>query len=230
MSIRHGALELPDVAGAVHGWVRRALDLGIAGSAVIVLAPLFGLIALVLYLEGGRPILFAQTRIGAGGRPFRMYKFRKFHTRCDSSGCPLTVEHDSRMTPSGRILAATKLDELPQLWNVLSGDMAIVGPRPESLAFIDCFRGGYEDVLRYKPGLLGPSQVLFRHEARLYPSSEEPTRFYRRVLFPAKAKLDLAYFPHRTIASDVAWMARGAMAILGWVPAAPNPESRRHLP
>ncbi|MFI5412040.1 sugar transferase [Kaistia sp. UC242_56] len=230
MSIQHAALDLPEVSDAAHGWARRALDLGIAGSAAIFLAPLFGLIALALYLEGGQPILFAQTRVGTGGRPFQMYKFRKFHPDCDTPGLPLTIEGDSRMTPIGRILAVTKLDELPQLWNVLSGDMAIVGPRPESLAFADCFRGGYEAVLRYKPGLLGPSQVLFRHEAQLYPSTEEPTRFYRRTLFPAKAKLDLAYFPHRTIASDVAWMARGAMAIFGRVPAAPNLGDRGRHP
>ena len=230
MSIRQAGLGLPVVSAAPHGWGRRALDIGVAASAMIVLAPLFAVIALVLYCEGGRPILFAQTRIGAGGRPFQMYKFRKFHVSCDSSGCPLTVVGDSRMTPAGRVLAATKLDELPQLWNVLNGDMAIVGPRPESLAFIDCFRGGYENVLRYKPGLLGPSQVCFRDEASLYPSSEEPTRYYRRALFPAKARLDLAYFPHRTITADVAWIARGAFAILGWVPAPPKLDSPRRHP
>jgi lipopolysaccharide/colanic/teichoic acid biosynthesis glycosyltransferase len=230
MSAPQDAPDLPTVAGARHGIARRLLDLGIAGSAAIVLAPLLGLIALALYLEGGRPILFAQTRLGAGGRHFRMYKFRKFHTLCGPDGYPLTLQGDSRMTPVGRILAATKLDELPQLWNVLGGDMAIVGPRPESLAFIDCFRDGYEDVLRYRPGLVGPSQVLYRHEARLYPSNEEPTRYYRQALFPAKAKLDLAYFANRTIASDIGWIARGAMAILGFFPAASSLEPRAQRP
>jgi len=229
MSIQNVSLDLPAVPDAAHGWGRRALDLGIAGSAAIVLSPVFGLIALALYLEGGQPI-FTQTRVGAGGRPFQMYKFRKFRPDCDTSGPPLTVEGDSRMTPIGRILAITKLDELPQIWNVLCGDMAIVGPRPESLAFADCFRGGHEEVLRYKPGLLGPSQVVFRHEAQLYPSAEEPTRFYRQTLFPAKARLDLDYFPHRTIASDLAWMARGAMAIFGRASAQPKPMDRGHHP
>jgi lipopolysaccharide/colanic/teichoic acid biosynthesis glycosyltransferase len=150
-----------------------------------------------------------------------MYKFRKFRTNCAPDGCPLTVEGDRRMTTIGRILAATKFDELPQLLNVVNGDMAIVGPRPESLAFANCFSGGFERVLQFRPGLLGPSQVFFRHECRLYPPLEDPTFFYREVLFAAKAKLDLAYFPSRTIASDVAWIVRGALAVIGLSPATP---------
>jgi lipopolysaccharide/colanic/teichoic acid biosynthesis glycosyltransferase len=118
------------------------------------------------------------------------------------------------------------LDELPQLWNVLRGDMAIVGPRPESLAFADCFRNGFENVLRYKPGLFGPSQVSFRYESWHYPPNEDPTLFYRHVLFPAKATLDLAYFPHRTIAADIGWMVRGVLAILGRGPKVPPVEDQ----
>ncbi|TGS51973.1 sugar transferase, partial [Mesorhizobium sp. M3A.F.Ca.ET.201.01.1.1] len=97
------------------------------------------LIAVSLLAAGGGPVLFAQTRLGAGARPFRMYKFRKFDVRCDPHGLALTVAGDNRMTRIGRVLAATKFDELPQLWNVIIGDMAIIGPRPESLAFADCF-------------------------------------------------------------------------------------------
>ncbi|WP_258052336.1 sugar transferase [Mesorhizobium sp. INR15] len=174
-------------------------------------------IALALLLESGWPVLFTQTRMGAGARPFRMYKFRKFGVRCSPHGLALTVAGDSRMTRIGRILAATKLDELPQIWNVFRGEMAIVGPRPESLAFADCFHGGFEAVLRYKPGLLGPAQVLFRHEAHFYPQSTDPLLFYREILFPAKARLDLSYYPQRTIASDIVWMAWGLLAVLGRV-------------
>jgi lipopolysaccharide/colanic/teichoic acid biosynthesis glycosyltransferase len=131
------------------------------------------------------------------------------------------MNNDSRFTKVGKFLARSKLDELPQLWNVLKGDMAIVGPRPESLEFSECFRGGFEEVLRYKPGLVGPSQVLFRDESSYYPVGEDVTIFYRQVIFPIKAGLDIAYFRHRTLGSDFVWMMRGALAIFGfvkWVP------------
>jgi lipopolysaccharide/colanic/teichoic acid biosynthesis glycosyltransferase len=222
---------------ATNAAASRAFDLVVASGAGLVFALPMALIAGAIWLEGGRPILFAQTRLGKGGAPFRMYKFRKFSASCGAGGCPLTVAYDDRMTPLGRVLAATKLDELPQLWNVLKGDMAVVGPRPESLAFADCFRNGFEKVLEHKPGLLGPSQVLFRHEARLYPPDGDPTRFYRDELFPAKARLDLAYFPHRSLAGDLGWLVRGALVVMGWAPgqAAPGqtlptraePSSRR---
>lgn len=209
------------VASPTHGFVRRSIDLAVAGAASVILAPLMLLIAVALLLEGGRSVLFVQTRMGAGGQTFRMYKFRKFRVDCSSQGLALTMVGDSRMTTVGRFLAATKLDELPQLWNVLKGEMAIVGPRPESLAFADCFHGGLEAVLRYKPGLLGPTQVLFRHEARFFPQSVDPILFYREVMFPAKARLDLSYYPQRTIGSDIMWMARGFLAVVGWVPSQP---------
>jgi len=144
--------------------------------------------------------------------------------RCDPHGLPLTVADDHRMTTIGRILAVTKFDELPQLWNVVKGEMAIVGPRPESLAFADCFDGGLEAVLQWKPGLLGPSQVLFRHEAHFYPQSLDPVLFYREVLFPAKAMIDLSYYPQRTIGSDLIWMVRGLQAVLGR--ASPQPTDK----
>jgi len=142
-----------------------------------------------------------------------MYKFRKFAPDCDTHGCPLTIEGDGRLTAVGRVLAASKLDELPQLWNVLRGDMSLVGPRPESLAFTDCFRNGFEKVLEHKPGLFGPCQVMFRHESELFPAGVAAVEFYRQVLFPAKAKVDLAYFSQRTLISDLGWILRGAWMI-----------------
>ena len=124
--------------------LRRVLDILCASAAAVVLAPLMLGVALAIWFESGRPILFSQRRLGQHGRPFRMYKFRKFRPDCDNHGCPLTVEGDDRLTTIGCFLAAGKLDELPQLWNVLWGDMSLVGPRPESLAFADCFRNGFE--------------------------------------------------------------------------------------
>ncbi len=194
--------------------LRRALDIGCAGAAVLLLAPAALIVALAIWIEGGRPILFSQLRLGRNGRPFRMYKFRKFKTDCDDRGCPLTLKEDGRLTRIGRVLAALKLDELPQDWNVLRGDMSIVGPRPESLAFADCFRNGFERLHEHKPGLFGPCQVLFRHESKLYPSNVTAVEFYRKVLFPAKARIDLDYFPRRTLISDLGWIVRAAWMIV----------------
>jgi len=143
-----------------------------------------------------------------------MYKFRKFRVHCDDRGCPLTMQNDDRLTRVGRVLAATKLDELPQLWNVLRGDMSLVGPRPESFAFSDCFRNGFEKIHKHKPGLFGPCQVLFRNESELYPVGVTAEEFYRNVLFPTKAKIDLAYFEHRTLVSDLGWILRAAWVIV----------------
>jgi lipopolysaccharide/colanic/teichoic acid biosynthesis glycosyltransferase len=218
MSIHDISMYLPLRRDAANGLVRRGCDIALAALALIAIAPLMLLISIAVFLEDAGPILFKQERLGVDGLPFGMYKFRKFRADCGTSGAPLTAEGDSRLTFVGKFLAATKLDELPQLWNVLKGDMAIVGPRPESMAFADCFRDGYEEILRHKPGLVGPSQVVFRHEARLYPQGEDASAFYRRVLFPAKAGLDLAYFRHRTIGSDFALMLRSALAILNLLP------------
>nr|WP_245329022.1 sugar transferase [Bradyrhizobium centrolobii] len=174
--------------------------------------PVLLIIALAIWIEGGRPILYSQLRLGRNGSPFRMYKFRKFRADCDDRGSPLTMMNDDRMTTIGHVLAGFKLDELPQLWNILRGDMSFVGPRPESLAFADCFKNGFEKILEHRPGLIGPCQVLFRHENTLFPPGGNVADFYRDVLFPAKAKIDLAYYSRRTVASDLWWVLRA-----GWI-------------
>jgi lipopolysaccharide/colanic/teichoic acid biosynthesis glycosyltransferase len=197
----------------IHIGLRRAVDVLGAGGAAFILAPLMLIVALAIWIESGRPILFSQIRLGQYGRPFRMYKFRKFGPDCHSQGCPLTMEADGRLTKVGRVLAVSKLDELPQLWNVLRGDMSVVGPRPESLAFADCFRNGFEKVHQHKPGLFGPCQVMFRHESKYYPDGVAAVDFYRKVLFPAKAEIDLAYFSRRTLASDLGWIVRAAWVL-----------------
>ncbi len=197
--------------------LRRALDICLVCLAVPFLGPLLLLVAAAVWLESGGPVLFCQVRIGKGGRHFCMYKFRKFHADAGSAGSPLTLKKDPRLTFVGSILAATKFDELPQLWNVVIGDMSIVGPRPESLAFADCFQGGWEDLLRFKPGLIGPSQIMFRNEVDAFPGDVAPDLYYRAVLFPLKASIDLEYFKNRTLMEDFIIMLRGALAVGGYV-------------
>ena len=194
----------------------RIFDIVVAAVILVFFAPLMIAVAAAVLAEGGRPIFFSQVRLGRGGRHFRMYKFRKFHERGCPAGFPLTMEGDPRLSGVGRVLAWTKLDELPQLWNVLKGDMSIVGPRPESLDFQDCFEGPSRLVLEYKPGIFGPTQVMFRNEGSFYRGRADPERFYRDVLFPLKAQIDSAYFSHRTLLRDIAWAVRAALAVFGW--------------
>lgn len=194
--------------------VARLADIVLAGACLVLVCPLMLMITIAIKLESSGPIFFAQTRLGRGGHRFQMYKFRKF--RADvGRGLPLTLHNDSRMTKVGSVLARTKLDELPQLYNILRGDMAVVGPRPESFDFADCFVGYHRRLLDYKPGVFGPSQVAFRNEATYFPPTDQ-VRFYREVLFPLKANRDLAYYPHRTLTSDMLWIVRGVMAVVGW--------------
>ncbi len=198
--------------------IRRVFDVSVACLSLVTFAPIMLAITIAVLLESGRPVLFQQTRIGQHGRLFLMYKFRKFRKDCNRAGFPLTLAGDCRMTVTGSVLMATKLDELPQFWNVLRGDMSIVGPRPETPAFEDCFSGIYKRVLEHKPGILGPSQVLFRNESSLYSADIDPKTFYRSFIFPTKAHIDLDYYPTRGLGSDLLWIIRAAMAVLGWMP------------
>jgi lipopolysaccharide/colanic/teichoic acid biosynthesis glycosyltransferase len=125
----------------------------------------------------------------------------------------VTLHEDTRLTRVGRLLQQSKLDELPQFWNVLIGDMSLIGPRPESMRFADCFRGNFQEVLHYQTGILGPTQVLFRNESALFPTDRDPEAYYRDVLFPIKARLDLAYYRRADVAQDLMWLLRGVLTV-----------------
>jgi lipopolysaccharide/colanic/teichoic acid biosynthesis glycosyltransferase len=200
-------------ARALNAALKRALDIIVAGSALLVLSPLMLLIAAAIRIETPGPVLFAQTRLGRDGKPFRLFKFRKFPDGPAERGPAVTLQADARLTRVGRLLQESKLDELPQFWNVLTGDMTLVGPRPESVRFADCFSGSYRRVLRYRPGLFGPTQVLFRNESNLFPANRDPEEYYREALFPAKARLDLAYYTKADLVQDVQWLLRGILTV-----------------
>lgn len=195
--------------------IRRVFDVVFAVSALAVFSLVIVAVALAIYMESGGPVFFSQTRLGRSGQHFRLHKFRKFSANAGQGGPAVTVRGDARMTVVGRILERTKLDELPQLWNILAGDMAVVGPRPESLAFAGCFALGFGGVLDFKPGLFGPCQVMFRNEGRLYQDGCEPEEYYRRVLFPLKAHTDLTYFNIRCLRSDLWCVVHGTLAVFG---------------
>jgi len=199
--------------GRADAALRRLFDVVVALTGIVCFLPILIPVVLAIRLDSPGPLFYAQNRLGQHGRIFRLYKFRKFHD--GATGKAVTVRNDRRMTRVGRFLERTKIDEVPQLWNVLKGEMSIVGPRPETLDFADGFDGIYRGVLDHRPGIFGPNQVYFRNEGALFPDGIDPHEFYRAVLFPAKARIDLEYFPRRSLPQDVVWLARGVLAVFG---------------
>lgn len=191
---------------------KRAFDIIFSVLGLILCAPLMGLIAFAVRLDGEGKVIFTQKRIGQFGKTFDLYKFRKFPDSHGEKGPGVTMAKDIRMTRLGEILERLKLDELPQLWNILRGDMSFVGPRPESRRYQSLFEGRYEEILVYLPGIFGPNQVAFRNESEMYPPDRDPEEFYKNVLFPKKAETDLEYFKRANIWTDFTWIVKGIWA------------------
>lgn len=192
---------------------KRLLDFSLALLGLLLTWPLMIGIALLVYLDTPGPVIFSQTRLGRQGRPFKMHKFRKFPPDWGTKGAGVTTQGDVRMTRIGAILERTKLDELPQLWNILRGEMSFVGPRPESLRYAELFTGEYQAVLNVVPGIFGPNQVAYRNESALYPTDSDPEEFYRKILFPQKAQADIQYFLHQSNCfRDIYWLLYGVWA------------------
>lgn len=158
--------------------------------ALLALSPLFGAIALAIRLDDGGPVLFHQTRVGRYGRHFTMYKFRSMRA---AHGLPLTCEGDPRVTCVGRRLRASKLDELPQLWNIVRGDMAWIGPRPEIPDFVSMDDPLWQQVLQFLPGLADAASVEFRDEEKLLASVPDPQEYYRREILPPKLRISIEH-------------------------------------
>lgn len=195
--------------------LKRTFDIVVSTVALVALAPICALIAVAIRLEDGGPALFRQSRIGPRGSAFSVFKFRKFSQHATASGSIVTLTDDDRYSRVGRFLERTKLNEIPQLINVLRGDMSLVGQRPEIPAFRHCFSGPYARLLDFHPGIFGPSQSEFRDEASMYPPGQDPTQYYERVLFPQKANIDLAYYPTASLGRDIAWIVRSLGAVTG---------------
>jgi lipopolysaccharide/colanic/teichoic acid biosynthesis glycosyltransferase len=188
----------------------RLLDTAIAAMALVVLSPLIVLVALAVRLDSRGPVFFRCERMGRGGRPFAMLKFRKMRNGvCD--GTPLTAVNDDRLTRIGGLLAKTKLDEIPQLWNVLRGEMSLVGPRPEDPAFVRLHAEQYAPILRGRPGITGLSQLAFAKEAEILADTDRLNDYVDRIL-PQKIRLDRLYLEKRSLRMD--------LRILAWTLAA----------
>ena len=195
--------------------LKRAIDLTLALLAMAVLWPLFLLIAALIKLDSKGPVFFRQERVGEGLRPFRVFKFRTMIVGAYRSGARLTVKRDPRITQVGGLLRWTKLDELPQLLNVIAGHMSMVGPRPEDPYFVGFYTDEQKEVLSVKPGVIGPSQIAGRDEVEMYPEGVEDTeRYYIEHILPAKLARDLHYVRTSTAAGDLKFLFGGALRVV----------------
>jgi lipopolysaccharide/colanic/teichoic acid biosynthesis glycosyltransferase len=190
---------------------KRVLDAAIAAVALLLMLPLVAVIALLVVLESPGPVFYRAERVGREGRPLRMLKFRKM--RADAAGGALTLADDDRLTRLGAWLARTKLDELPQLWHVLRGDMSLVGPRPESPGFVASFASDYEEILTVRPGLTGYTQIAFAQESAILDPAD-PLSHYLHGLLPQKVALDLLYAARRGTRRDLSILGATVLTLV----------------
>lgn len=180
--------------------LRRVFDICCSLTGLLLLSPLFCAIALAIKFDDGGDVFFEQERVGRDFRLFRVYKFRSMIPRADSAGF-ITSAGDSRVTQAGRWLRRYKLDELPQLFNVLKGDMRFVGARPEVERYVQMFRSDYAEILQDRPGITDPASLAYRHEEQMFSAAPIEQQYIEQIL-PAKIKLSLAYQKQRSLMSD----------------------------
>jgi lipopolysaccharide/colanic/teichoic acid biosynthesis glycosyltransferase len=179
--------------------VKRAFDLSGAGLLLLVFLPVVAVVAVVIKVDSRGPVFYRCRRVGQGGRDLRMLKFRKMTD--GATGPALTCASDPRLTRVGRFLAKTKLDEIPQLWNVVRGEMSLVGPRPEDPSFVALGGPTYQPILDVKPGITGLSQLAFAKETDILARFGEPLT-YEEHLLPQKMAIDSLYAQRRTLRMD----------------------------
>lgn len=189
-------------------WGKRTFDLGIAILALLLLSPLFCLGSLLAKLQSKGPVFYKAKRVGKDEVLFEMYKFRTMIVDADTLGGSLTTYRDTRITHIGRFLRWTKLDELPNLINVIKGEMSLIGPRPEAPAYVKHYTEVQKQVLQVKPGMTGPSQLANRDEEQKLKGQSDAEHYYITELMPKKLALDLHYVATQSIASDIGWLLK----------------------
>jgi lipopolysaccharide/colanic/teichoic acid biosynthesis glycosyltransferase len=198
--------------GVPPGVPRRALDLLVTGSALVLLLPLLVFAAVLVMVSSRGPVIFRQQRVGQGGIPFTLLKFRTMRT--GSSGPAVTPAGDDRLTPVGKLLRMMGLDELPQLINILKGEMTLVGPRPETLDLATRYPAGCDAVFAHRPGLTGPAAVRLRDRDELRSPTDAVEEYYLEVVVPAKVNVDLDFLASPTVVRTLGVMVETFLYIL----------------
>lgn len=187
--------------------IQRLFDFLSALLGLIVLFPLFLITSLIIKLTSPGPVFHHGERAGLNGRLFNLYKFRTMIANAATLGPGITAQNDPRITGVGRFLRRTKIDELPQLINVLTGDMSLVGPRPEDSRYVAQYTPEQREILRVRPGITSAASLTYRNEEQMLKGQDWET-VYRTQILPAKLEIDLAYLSKRTLSSDLLLIAR----------------------
>jgi lipopolysaccharide/colanic/teichoic acid biosynthesis glycosyltransferase len=195
--------------------LKRAIDLSLALAALVPLSPLLLALAALIKLDDGGPVFYRGVRVGRSGVAFRIYKFRTMVVNADRLGGPSTSDDDPRITRAGRWLRRSKLDELPQLLNVLKGEMSLVGPRPEVAQEVALYSAEERALLRVRPGITDWASIRFRDEGAILRGATDPHESYRRVIRPEKMRLALEYVRTASLATDVRILVATLRALVG---------------
>jgi lipopolysaccharide/colanic/teichoic acid biosynthesis glycosyltransferase len=194
--------------------MKRAFDIVASALGLVVLFPAMLAIAGLILMESGPPVLFQQIRVGRFGRDFRLYKFRSMTVLPGSEQGSFDAGKRQRVTRLGRFLRQAKLDEFPQLWNVLRGDMSLVGPRPEVRRWVEAYPDRWAKVHQLRPGITDPAAIQFRNEEELLARTSEPERTYRDIILPQKLTLYEAYSRTQSLGGDLLILLRTFAALL----------------
>lgn len=182
--------------------MKRLLDLVAAALGLIVISPLLLGLCLAIKLYDGGPIFYRANRVGRNGRPLKLHKFRSMIVAADQVGSAVTASNDHRITPIGKILRRTKLDELPQLFDVLQGNMSLVGPRPEDPRYVALYNDQQKEILKFRPGITSAASLSYRHEEQILTGDDWEKTYISKVM-PEKIAIDLKYFQSATIKTDI---------------------------
>jgi len=194
--------------------IKRLVDIVAASIGLLLLSPLFLILAALIKLDSSGPVLFRQERIGRGFIPFLIYKFRTMAAGRANEGLCITSRNDARITRVGRWLRATKLDELPQLLNVLIGDMSLVGPRPEVRHYVELFRSEYEQLLSIRPGMTDLASLKYRDEGDVLAQVEDPEAEYVTRILPDKIELGSLYLQRASLFFDLSLILKTVLRLV----------------
>ena len=193
---------------------KRAMDIVISAAALCVLWPVLLLIALAIVVDDPGPVFYRQVRVGRGGKPFRIFKFRTMVVDADKKGLSITVGRDSRITRVGAFLRKTKLDELAQLLNVLCGQMSFVGPRPEVPRYVELYTSYQRQVLLVRPGITDYASIAYRNENDLLAGADDPERMYIETIMPDKIELNMKYLREISPLTDIRLILMNVLAVI----------------
>lgn len=195
---------------------KRLIDLLLSIIGLLLFAPFGLLIAMLIKVDSQGPIFYRQERVGYLGRTFRIWKFRSMKASLHREGPTVTRSGDPRVTRLGKVLRQWKLDEIPQLINVLAGQMSLVGPRPEVPQYVELYTEEQRRVLHYRPGITDLASIIFRDEEKLLARQQNPEQFYRNYCLPRKIELNLAYAANANVITDLKLVMATLWIILPW--------------